>query len=386
MTQTPSNLPLEQNPESGDSKDNQSPRLDGFLRGMASAEASDLHLKPGSVPHIRVGSVLRPTRGKPISPGETDAMIDEILSPKQKAQYEKTGSLDLAREPKGSDRFRLNIYRQRGDTAIAARRVTRDIPEFETLHLPEVVMQIAKEHQGLILVSGPTGCGKSTTIASMLEYINRTRQCHIVTIEDPIEYIFDDKKALVNQREIGIDVEDYTDALKYLSREDPDTVLIGEMRDHETFQAALRVSETGHLVFATVHASSASQTVSRLLDLFPQEERHLVRQSLSNNLRAIICQRLLPSILEGVSRIPAVEVMLRNPTICKLIEEEREGDLADVIRSNERAGMQSFTKSLMDLIENEYVDPKVAFEAAPNVDELKMLMKGITTSRSGLLG
>ena len=220
----------------------------------------------------------------------------------------------------------------------------------------------------------------------MLEYINRTRPCHIVTIEDPIEYIYEDKKALVSQREIGLDVETFAAALKYLMREDPDVVLIGEMRDPDTFRAALQASETGHLVFGTVHASSAPQTIERVLALFPSQERELVRQSLSFSLRAIVCQRLLPSIHEELDHVPAVEILLTNPGVRQLIEEGREMELADVIRAHEREGMQSFTMSLLALIEKDFVDPRIAYEVAPNVDELKMLMKGISASHGGLIG
>ena len=246
--------------------------------------------------------------------------------------------------------------------------------------------RLSEEPDGLVLVAGATGSGKSTTIASMLEYINTTRACHIVTLEDPIEYIYADKKSLISRREVGLDVETFESALKYLMREDPDVVLIGEMRDRETFRAALQASETGHLVFGTVHASSAAQTIGRVLELFPAESRDLARQSLAFNLRSIICQKLLPSISPGLGRMPSVEILISTPSVKQLIVEHREGDLNEIIRSHEREGMQSFTRSLLNLVESDMVDPKVAFEVAPNVDELKMLMKGITTSRGGLIG
>jgi len=308
------------------------------------------------------------------------------MTAKQQEYFAEHGSLDLAYEILGGDRFRINIYRQRGNVSVAVRRVTREIPNFAELHLPPSVEAIADEHQGLVLLSGPTGCGKSTTIAAMLEHINKNRPCHVVTIEDPIEYLYEDKKALIDQREIGIDVESFDAALKYLMREDPDVVLIGEMRDHETFQAALQASETGHLVFGTIHASNASQTVGRILDLFPPDARDRVRQSLADNIRAIICQKLLPCIAKGIDRIPAVEILLHNPSVSQLIEEGRESELPEIIRSHEVDGMLTFTKSLLQRIEDDLVDPKVAYEVAPNVDELKMLLKGISSSRSGLLG
>ena len=364
----------------------QGPRLEKYFQAMVRAEASDLHLKAGSPPHVRINSVIRPTRAEPLTGEEIDLLAMELLTPKQRAFFEEHGSIDIAHELAGSDRFRLNIFRQRGHTSISARRVTLEIPTFEELHLPAIMATIAEEHDGLVLVSGATGSGKSTTIAAMLEHVNRTRPCHIVTIEDPIEYIFQDKKALISQREIGIDVESFDSALKYLMREDPDVVLIGEMRDRETFQAALQASETGHLVFGTVHASSAAQTIGRILDLFEAPSRDLIRQSLAFNLRAIVCQKLVPSIAKGVGDVPAVEILLTNPSVRQLLQESREAELGDVIRNHEREGMRSFTQSLLGLVQSDQVDPKVAAEYAPSPEELKMLLKGISATRSGLLG
>ena len=362
------------------------PKLESYFRAMIKANASDLHLKSNSPPHIRMRSVIHPGKSGPLSEEEILEMATEIMTDKQRAFFVEHGSIDLAHELEGSDRFRINVFRQRGQVSVSVRRVTKDIPDFALLHLPPIVEEIAAFHQGLILLAGPTGCGKSTTIAAMLEHINKTRACHVVTIEDPIEYIYEDKKALISQREIGIDVEDFTFALKYLMRQDPDVILIGEMRDHETFQAALQAAETGHMVLGTIHASSAPQTIGRILDLFPPDARDRVRQSLAFNLRAVICQKLLPSIAEGIDRIPAAEILIINPSARQMIEDGRDAELNEIIRSNERDGMQSFTKSLLDLIEADRIDPKVAYENAPNVDELKMLMKGISSSRSGLLG
>jgi len=360
------------------------PKLEQYFKAMVKAGASDLHLKPGLPPHIRIGSKMTTTKSNPLTPEEIEAMAFELLTDKQKAFFAEHGSIDIAHEVRGQDRFRINFSRQRGNIGIAARRVTRDIPDFKTLHLPPAIEKISEEHQGLVLVSGATGSGKSTTIASMLEHINRTRPCHIVTIEDPIEYLYEDKKALVSQHEVGIDVESFESSLKYLMREDPDVVLIGEMRDRDTFNAALQASETGHLVFGTVHASTAPQTIGRVLDLFPPESRDLIRQSLAFNLRAIICQKLLPSINPDIDRIPAIEVMRTNPSVRQFIEESRENELGDIIRTHERDDMQSFTSSLLNLIDKDYVDPRVAYEVAPNPDELKMLMKGISASQIGM--
>jgi twitching motility protein PilT len=330
--------------------------------------------------------VIKPTKNPVLSSDEIEQMAMSLLSDEQQDYFRKHGSLDIAHQVPDGDRYRINIFRQRSDVSLAVRRVNREIPDFEQLHLPPVMNKIAQEHQGLVLLSGPTGSGKSTTIASMINYINRTRPCHIVTIEDPIEFLYEDQKALISQREVGIDVESFETALKYLMREDPDVVLIGEMRDRDTFEAALQASETGHLVFGTVHASSAPQTVERVLALYPEGSRSLIRQSLAFNLKSIICQRLLPSIAEDIDRIPAVEVLMMNPSVRQLIEEERDAEIIDVIRANEQHGMQTFTKSLLDLIEGDYIDPHVGYEVAPNPDELKMRLKGISSGHSGLLG
>jgi len=244
---------------------------------------------------------------------------------------------------------------------------------------------IAESNQGLILVVGPTGCGKTTTIASMIDYINRTRFCHIITIEDPIEYLYKDQKAIVSQREIGIDVPDYEEALRYLMRQDPDVVFVGEMRDAKTVTAGMRAAETGHLVFGTMHSANASQAVHRLLDLFPEAERYLMRQTLSIAIKAIISQVLLPCIKENIDRIPAVEILLANPAVKKLISEEREGDLPSVIRSSKEEGMQDLTNNLCELIKDGSVDPKDAYKYAPNKEELKMALKGIRTTAEGIL-
>ncbi len=361
------------------------PELNKFFRAAIKTQASDLHLKVGQPPKLRLYSRLKNTTGE-IMTGETmERLVYEILSPAQKEYFLKNGTIDFAYEIGDEDRFRINIFRQRGVISLAARRVSSNIPAFESLHLPMVIQNIAEGSQGMVLVVGPTGCGKTTTIASMINYINHTRSCHIVTIEDPIEYIFKDDKAIVSQREIGIDVKDFEEALRTLMRQDPDIVFVGEMRDSKTVTAGMRAAETGHLVFGTMHSANASQAVQRLLDLFPQSERDLTRQTLSLTIRAIISQVLIPSIKEGIDRIPTVEVLLANSTVKKLISEEREADLPSVIQSCQNEGMQDFTNNLCELVKNGSIDPKDAYHYAPNVEELKMALKGIRTSTSGIL-
>ena len=364
-----------------------SPKLEGYFQAMVKADASDLHLKIDARPHVRVGSIMRHFKEPPLSREELNHMAHSLMTQEQEDFFYENGNVDLAHEVVDGDRFRINIFRQRGEISIAVRRVTRIIPEFLDLNLPpEVGEMIEGADQGLILLAGPTGCGKSTTIASMLEYINKTRRCHILTIEDPIEYLYNDKKALVSQREIGIDVPNFRTALRSMLREDPDVVLIGEMRDFETFEAGLQASETGHLVFGTIHASSAPQTISRILELFPTESHQLILQSLAFSLRAIICQKLIPCVKKDLMRVPAVEILQMNPTVRQLLEAGRDNELGDVIRSNEEDGMRSFTRSLFELIEKDLIDPKVAYTVAPNAEELKMMLKGISQSQRGLVG
>jgi len=376
-------------PEPGGEGVRKEPFLNKYFKAAIKMRVSDIHFKAGAPPRVRVRGDLRPLTGGPLTAEQIQEGIFELLTPRQRALYEERGAVDFAYDvgpPGDADRFRVNAFQQRGKMSVAARRVSREIRNFESLNLPPSLAKIAELHQGLVLLAGITGSGKSTTIAAMIDYINERYPVHIVTIEDPIEYLFTDKKACINQREIGIDVEDFHTALKYLMREDPDVVLIGEMRDQETFSAALHAAETGHLVFGTIHASSAAQTISRLLDLFPEGSRRLVRQSLEFNLQAIICQKLIPSIKPGVPVVPAVEIMISNPAIRKLIREERDNEIIDVIRASYDAGMIDFTEHLRQLVVNGFIDHQTAYEAAPNPDELRMALKGIRAAAVGILG
>ena len=361
------------------------PELNKYFKAAIKTQASDLHLKVGQPPKLRVYGNLKNTTGEIMTEERIEHLVFEILTPAQQKFFLENGTLDFAYEIKHQDRFRINIFRQRGAVSLSARRVSSQIPPFESLHLPAIVQNIAEAGQGLVLVVGPTGCGKSTTIASMIDHINQIRSCHIITIEDPIEYLFKDGKSIISQRAIGIDAKDFEQALKYMMRQDPDVVLIGEMRDAETVTAGMRAAETGHLVFATLHSANASQSIQRLLDLFPPNERDLVRQTLSLTIKAIISQILLPCIKEDIDRIPAVEVLIANSVVRKLIAEEREADLPTVIRSARNEGMQDFTYSLCELIKEGSIDPKDAYQYAPNIEELKMALKGIRTTATGIL-
>jgi len=361
------------------------PEINKLFKAAIKVDASDLHLKVNMVPKMRIQGHLKNTTGEVLTEEKAEKLIFEILNEEQKDFFFKNGALDFAWQVGESDRFRINIFRQRGYISLAARHLTSDIPPFKSLNLPGIVEKISESHEGLILVTGPTGCGKSTTIASMIDHVNRTRACHIVTVEDPLEFLHEDRKAIVSQREVGVDVPDYESALRSLMRQDPDVVLVGEVRDHETLIAAMRAAETGHLVFGTLHSASASQTVQRILDLFPQEERDLIRQTFALTIRAVISQNLLPGLKPEAKRVPAIEILIANPIVKKLISEQREADLVNVIRACQNEGMQDFTESLRKLVEEEWVDLKVALEYAPNVEELRMALKGIRTTASSVL-
>jgi twitching motility protein PilT len=364
--------PAAAKPESRDLKD-----IEKLFVACARNKASDLHLKPGQRVIFRVSTILHEVGQRVLTPDDTKRLIYEVMSEKQRELFENNHDLDFAYSLEGVGRFRINVFMDRGLVAVAARRVNTEIPTFEQLHLPEGVRRIAGFNQGMVIVAGPTGSGKSTTLACLLDYINLTEKCHVITIEDPIEYLFSDKKSFFNQREIGIDVDSFPKALKHVVRQDPDVILVGEMRDVDSFDAGLIASETGHLVFGTIHASSAAQCIGRLLDLFPTERQPLIRQSLAFNLKAIICQKLLPANKEGVRMVPSVEIMLTNSTIQKLIQSGEDKKIQDVIRAGEEEGMQDFNQSIVKLINAGLVSKKVGMAYSPNPEQLKMNLQGI---------
>ena len=363
-----------------------SPAIDKYFKAVIKVQGSDLHLKGDSVPRIRSKGALRET-DSPVLPEQIlEEMVFAILSPEQKEFFLSQGSLDFAYDFGASDRFRVNIFRQRGKVSLVARRISSVIPKFESLNLNPTVEKIADLHQGLILVTGVTGSGKSTTIASMLDRILRARPCHVITIEDPIEFIFSDALGLVNQREVGIDVPSFEDGLRGMMREDPDVILVGEIRDYITLNAAIKAAETGHQVFGTLHSTDAYQSITRMLDLTPENERHMVRQALVGNLTALIAQRLIPTIRDDIPRVPALEILIVNASARKLIADEREVELPTVIKSCYADGMIDFNESLRRFIKEEYIDLKTAYNYSPNPEELKMAMKGIRSSAGGIIG
>jgi twitching motility protein PilT len=362
--------------------------IDKLFRALVKLEGSDIHLKVGSPPFVRVAGSLRPLNRGPIDDDEMERLLFPMLNERSRRIYEEDGGADLsyALQIDGlSWRFRVNILRQLGHMGLVARRVNNKIPNFSGLGLPPILEEFCKFDQGMILLAGVTGSGKSTTIASMLDWINHRYRKHILTLEDPIEFVFTEDKCVINQREIGDDVKDFQIGMKHAVREDPDIMLVGEMRDRETFETALRAAETGHLVFGTIHASTAPSTLGRILDLFPAALHASMRQSMGFNMKAIIAQKLLPSISKDYSRIPTVEIMSFNATVRKLILEGQDEKLADAIRLGREEGMQDFTQSLCDLVTRDLIDRPTAFEVAPNPESLKMALKGIHIKESGML-
>ncbi len=356
-----------------------------LFRLMGKYGASDLHLKAGAPPIFRIRGDLRNLDLPPLSDTQVRRLVYEILTEEQIRALERMGDVDLAYSVDERTRVRINTYHQRGCLSMAARLVNYRIPTFSELHLPPSVMeQISALDQGFVIVSGVTGSGKSTTLAAMIEYINTTRRLHVVTIEDPIEYMYADRRCVINQREVGIDVQSFHDALRTVVRQDPDVILLGEMRDTETVQSGITAAETGHLVFGTLHSSTVPQTFSRLLEFFETSRQPMIRLSLQFNLKAIICQKLLPSIKPGVARIPALEIMIVNPPIAKLIELGEDVRILDVMKQGRAEGMMDFNRSLYELIKEGYVDEKMAMETSPNPQGLRGMLEGVFVSEGSL--
>jgi twitching motility protein PilT len=341
--------------------------LDSLLARAVALGASDVHLKVGRPPLLRRDGEVRPLDDhQPLSEDGLHEALRTVTAatPQRREQFEAHGDLDLSYTAPGLPRFRVNAFRQRGSLSFAFRVIPTEPPRFDELGLPAGVRALAEEHRGLVLVTGATGSGKTTTLASMLDHINRTRRSHIVTIEDPIEILHPDRESIVNQREVGIDTESFGQALRRALRQDPDTILIGELRDAETAQTALQAAESGHLVFSTLHTIDAAETVGRMIEFFPEAKQQQIRSILAGVLRGVVSQRLLPRAAGG--RVAAVEVMITNARIADLIRESRPDEIVDAIAEGEFFGMQTFQQALIDLVVREEVETDVAANAAGN--------------------
>jgi twitching motility protein PilT len=366
----------------------QSLPVNKLFKAMIEIGGSDLHLQVGKPAILRVRGTLRPLDMPPIDEEQMKELCLPMLDERNKEIFFSTGGADYAHvvEHKGENwRFRVNLFIQTGKMGMVSRKVERSIPNFEGLFLPPIMQDLCVYDQGMVLLAGVTGSGKSTTIASMLDWINHNHIKHILTIEDPVEFVYTADKCLINQRELGCDVVDFHVAMKHAVRQDPDIMLVGEMRDRETFETAMHAAETGHLVYGTIHASSAPSTIGRILDLFPQSMHNALRSSMGFNMKAIVAQKLLATIVDKPKRVPICEIMLFNGTIRKLILENEDEKLPAAIRIGKAEGMQQFNDSLFHFLKKEFISRADAFEISPNSEELKMMLKGIDVKGPGIL-
>ena len=350
--------------------------LQTLLQSMVNKRASDLHIRSNGPAYLRVDGDLQQVSPDVITGPEVEAMLKQVITPRAKKIYEANGEADFSFQAGEVARFRVNAFRQRQQLCMAIRLISMRIPTMEELHLPVATMRkISDNSRGLILVTGVTGSGKSSTLASMVDYINANRPEHIITIEDPIEFVHKDKKAIVSQRELGEDITSFAESLKMAMRQDPDVILIGELRDLETVSAALTAAQTGHLVFATLHTIDAIQTIARIIDLYPPHQQALIRIQLADSLRAVVSQRLLPSLKGG--RIPAIEILIATAHIKKQIEDNKSQGITEALAKGAFYGMQTFNQSLVKLYKEGLVAEEEVLNAASNPDDVKLAMRGI---------
>jgi twitching motility protein PilT len=348
--------------------------IEELLRHLVEADGSDLHLKVGSPPTIRVDGSLRRVGDVALTPEETARIAGFIMPTDRRGQMLEQRESDFAYSLPGVGRFRVNVFRQRGSASIVMRRVRIGSPSFDELGLPTVIRDLADMPRGLVLVTGPTGSGKTTTLAAMIDHINTTKPVHILTIEDPIEVLHPDRVANVNQREVGVDTDDYLVAIRAAMREDPDVILIGEMRDQETVSAALAAAETGHLVLSTLHTIDATETINRIVDFFPPYQQHQVRVTLAGSLRGVICQRLV--VRTGGGRIPAMEVMVANGRIAeRILNPDMMSEIAQIIAQGSYYGMQTFDQSLLRLVQTGIVSIPDAMDASSKPHDFTLMLE-----------
>lgn len=351
--------------------------IEELLERMVKDGGSDLHLSSNLPPVARIDGNLKRYDMPPLSSDEVENLLFPMLTNEQRRRLEQDWELDFSYGIEGVSRFRVNFYKDKGNYAAAFRTITSTVPSFEQLGLPDIVRKTAEKPRGLILVTGPTGSGKSTTLAAMIDYINTTRSHHILTIEDPIEFIHTSKQSIIHQRELGMDTRSFSNALRSALREDPDIILVGEMRDHETIALALTAAETGHLVFGTLHTSSAAQTVDRIIDVFPEGQQQQIRVQLANSLVAVFAQTLLPRLQPDGSkkgRVMAQEIMLVTPAISNLIRESKAAQIYSTIQMNQGVGMQTLEMSLAELHKAGKITLEDAMSRSSRPDELKRIM------------
>jgi len=351
--------------------------IEELLRILVENNGSDLHISSALPPCMRVDGKLKRMDFPPLTPDQVENLLFPMLSNEQRRRLEQEWELDFSYGIEGLSRFRVNFYKDKGNYAAAFRTITSTVPSFDKLGLPEIVRTTAERPRGLILVTGPTGSGKSTTLAAMIDYINSTRSEHILTIEDPIEFVHTSKSSIIHQRELGMDTRSFANALKSALREDPDIILVGEMRDHETIALALTAAETGHLVFGTLHTSSASQTVDRIIDVFPEGQQQQIRVQLANSLVAVFAQTLLPKIQpDGTKkgRVMAQEIMLVIPAIANLIRESKAAQIYSTIQMNQGLGMQTLEMALANLYKDKLISLEDAMAKTSRPDELKRML------------
>ncbi|HPZ08915.1 MAG TPA: type IV pilus twitching motility protein PilT [Candidatus Eremiobacteraeota bacterium] len=350
--------------------------LADLMRIAVERGASDLHLTVGLPPTLRITGRLVPTEYPRLRPQDTKRLVYSILNDKQKEFFEKNWELDLSHGLQGYCRFRINVFRQRGCVTAALRAIPETVPCRDELNLPPVLDELVELHQGLILVTGPTGVGKSTTLACMIDQINANRSCHVVTVEDPIEYVHPHKKSMVNQRELGHDTQAWTNALRAVLREDPDVILVGEMRDLESIALTITAAETGHLVLTTLHTSDASQTVDRIIDVFPPHQQQQVKIQLSSVIQAVISQQLIPHA-SGIGRVPAMEIMIVTPAIRNLIREGKTHQLYNSIQTGAKYRMQTMEQSLLELYKTQQITYEEAMNRTSHREELRRLIDAL---------
>ena len=350
--------------------------IDTLLRLMFERGASDLHITAGAPPMLRVDGVMTATEYEKLRPETTQQLIYSILTDEQKEKFEKDNELDVSFGVEGVGRVRMIVFQQRGEVAAALRNIPTSIRTFEDLKLPQVVQDLVKLPKGLVLVTGPTGSGKSTSLAAMLDWINTNQQHHIITIEDPIEYVHTHKSCIVNQREVGTDTHSFTAALKYALRQDPDVILIGEMRDLETINAALTIAETGHLVFATLHTVDSIQTINRIIDVFPASQQQQIRAQISFVLQGVLSQQLLPKAY-GSGRVIATEVLIPSAAVRNLIREEKVHQIYSAMQTGAEYGMQTMNQCLFDLYQKQLVSYNEIFSRTMDPKELQRMVKGV---------